>query len=267
MMRPTLTAMLLALALVGQVAAQQTSPFALPTPLGGPIRSPSGQIVNGLDKQPSPWDIGIGAGLSGSSGNVDIFKAVVDGDVRYDDADNVFRAYGLYILSRSEGSTLEQKGFLTARDEIPVLSWLSYYAQGQLEYDEFRTVDWRLAGHNGVSYTAYNDGVTLLKFRAGLGTARVWGDPKAQWIPEGQLGGDFEYKITARTLLTAGADYYPDIEYFGNYRVRARISFDFNLDPELNLFLRLGAMDRYDSMPYCSKKNDIDYFGAIMFRF
>ena len=209
MTRPALAAMLLALALVGRATAQQGSPFELPTPLGGPIRSPSGQIINGLDKPPSPWDIGIGAGLSGSSGNVDIFKAVVDGDVRYDDVGNVFRGYGLYILTRSEDWTIEQKGFLTARDEISVLSWLSYYAQVQLEYDEFRTIDWRIAGHNGVSYTAFNDGSTLLKVRAGLGSARVWGDPKVQWIPEAQFGGDFEYKMTAAHPVHCGGGLLP----------------------------------------------------------
>ena len=220
MARTALPAMLLAIALVGRAAAQQGSPFELPTPLGGPIRSPSGQIINGIDKAPSPWDIGVEAGLSGSSGNVDIFKALVGGDVRYDDPSNVLRANGLYILTASDGWSIEQKGFLTARDEIPVLDWLSYYAQGQLEYDQFRTIDWRLAAHNGVSYTALNSGQLLFKVRGGIGTAREWGGPSPPWVTEAQFGGDLEYKITARTMFVAAFDYYPDIKYFGNYRLR-----------------------------------------------
>jgi hypothetical protein len=267
MMRSALAAMLLAIALCASAAAQQGSPFDIPKPLGGPILSPSGQIMTGVDKPPSPWDIGVEAGLSGSSGNVDNFKVLVGGDVRYDDPDNVLRVNGLYIYSQSGGWTIEQKGFLTIRDEIPVMDSVSYYAQGTLEYDEFRTIDWRLGAHNGVSYTVFNDGSTLLKIRGGIGTDREWGGSSPPWVAEAQFGGDFEYKITPRTMLAAAADYYPDISYFGNYRVRVRVSFDISLDPDLNLFLRLGAMDRYDSVPYCSKKNEIDYFGTLMFRF
>ena len=113
--------MLLAIALVGRAAAQQGSPFELPTPLGGPIRSPSGQIINGIESRPRLGTSASSAGLSGSSGNVDIFKAVVDGDVRYDDVHNVFRAEWTVYPDAIRGWTIEQKGFLTARDEIPVL--------------------------------------------------------------------------------------------------------------------------------------------------
>jgi hypothetical protein len=266
MFRPALTAIALALAVAAPLAAQD-SPFGIPQSLGGPIRSPSGQIINGIEKSPSPWDIGVEAGLSGNSGNTDIFKALVGGEIRYDDPDNLLRVFGLYMYGEQGGSLIQNMGYLTIRDELPVLDWLSYYAQGQLEYDAFLTVDWRLAAHNGFSYTAYNDGFTLLKFRAGIGQLREWGGPSPPWITEAQFGGDFEYKLTARTKLVAAADYYPDLEYFGNYRVRARVTLDVLLDPDLNMYIRLGAMDRYDSVPYCSKRNDIDYFGSLMFRF
>lgn len=266
MMRPALTAIVLALAAAAPAVAQ-SSPFGIPQPLGGPIIGPDGKVMSGLDKAPPPWTGGIEFGLSGSSGNVDIFKLLVGGDVRYDDAENVLRLNGLYILSRYSDATIEQKGFLYVRDEIPVLDGLSYYAQGQMEYDAFRTIDWRLAAHNGASITVLNTGVQTLKVRGGIGTARVWGSPGQEWMAEGQIGGDFEYRLTARTMFSAAADYYPDLHYSGNYRVRVRVSLDFELDPELGLFLRIGAMDRYDSMPFGSKQNDIDYFGTLMFRF
>jgi hypothetical protein len=266
MKRLALTAIVFAMAAVAPLAAQD-SPFGIPQSLGGPIRSPSGQIINGVEKPPSPWDIGIEAGLSGNSGNTNIFKALVGGDIRYDDPENVLRAYGLYQYGESDGWMIQNMGFLSIRDEIPVLDWLSYYAQFQLEYDAFQTIDWRVGAHNGVSYTAYNDGFTLLKFRAGIGQEREWGGPSQPWITEFQFGGDFEYKLTARTKLVAAGDYYPDAANFGNYRVRARVTLDVLLDPDLNLYIRLGVLDRYDSVPYCSKKNDIDYFGSLMFRF
>lgn len=266
MKRPALTTIVLALAAVAPVAAQ-SSPFAIPQPLGGPIVGPDGKIMSGLDRTPPPWSGGVEFGLSGSSGDVDIFKLLVGGDIRYDDAENLLRMNGLYILTRYTDATIEQKGFLYARDEIPVMDLLAYYAQGTVEYDALRTVDWRLAAHNGASLTLLNTGAQTLRVRGGIGTARVWGDPAQDWIAEGQIGGDFEYRLTARTMFSAAADYYPDLHYSGNYRVRVRVSMDFELDPELKLFLRIGAMDRYDSIPFGSKQNNIDYFGTLMFRF
>jgi hypothetical protein len=267
MMRPALAALVLTLTLLGTVAAQQGSPFELPMPQGGPIIGPDGKVMSALDKTLPPWGGTLQLGLSGASGNVDILKIWTGLDIRYDSPDNVFRLYGLYALSWWDGQNIEQKAFLTARDEIPFAQSWAWYGQGAVEYDQFRTVDFRLGGHNGITYTAYSFGGNLLKVRAGIGMSREFGSPRKDWVPEAQFGGDYEYRITTRTAFCATADYYPDIHDFNQYRLRARASLDFLIDPDLNLLLRIGVMDRFDSQPYGSKKNDLDYFTTLMLRF
>ena len=267
MMRLALTAVL-ALAWLG-AAAGQDSPFSLPQPMGGPIVGPDGRVRTGLDAHPvpSPLTGGIDFGISGSQGNTDTLKLRAGLDLRYDDPDDFAILNVLYILNQANSGDLENKAFGLVRNELPMDMGLSWYAQGQLEYDEFRTVYLRMASHSGLSYTLLQDGSQLVKLRAGVGAAREWGGQSNDWVPEGQTGADYEYKLTDRTRFTLAGDYYPDLQDFAHYRVRVRASIDILLDPTYNAYLRLGVFDRYDSRPYGSKRNDLDYFMTLQFRF
>lgn len=267
MTRPALAA--LAIALTAGLVSAQDSPFGLPAPLGGPIVGPDGRIRTGLDAHPVPssWSSAIDFGLSGSQGNTDTLKVRLGVDVRYDSPEDTVVLNALYILSQANGGNVENKAFFLARNDLPLDAGLGWYAQGVVEYDEFRAIDLRLASHSGLSYTALQDGTQLLKLRAGIGMSRESGGPGTEWVREGQGGADYEYHLTARTTLTLAGDYYPDVRDFARYRLRGRVSLDILLDPDLNLVLRLGAFDRYDSRPFGSKRNDLDYFTTLQFRF
>jgi Protein of unknown function, DUF481 len=271
MTRPALAALLVALAAAGPAAAQGyppgTSPFPVPQPLGGPIVGRDGKVIPALNAAPSPWSGGIDFGVSGSSGNTDTFKIRTGLDVLYQAPDDVFILNALYILNRANGGELEHKTFLQGRNELPVYDDFAWYAQGQLEYDEFRVIDFRLAAHNGMSFLFHRDGTQTVKVRAGLGMSRETGGPRSDWVPEGQLGADYTYRLTDRTWFNLAADYYPEMDDFSRYRVRVRAAFDVLIDPDLDLYLRLGAFDRYDSRPNGSKRNDLDYYMSLLFRF
>jgi hypothetical protein len=267
MMRLAISAVV-ALAWVG-AAAGQTSPFNIPQPMGGPIVGPDGKVRTGLDAhtQPSPLTGGIDFGISGSQGNTDTLTLRAGLDLRYDDPNDLAILNILYILNQANGSDLENKAFALVRNEMPMDMGIAWYAQGTVEYDESRTVYLRVASHSGLSYALLQDGTQLLKLRAGAGVAREWGGDSNDWVPEGQAGGDYEYKLSDRTRLTLSGDYYPDLGDFAHYRLRFRASFDILLDEQYNAYLRLGAFDRYDSQPFGSKRNDLEYFATIQFRF
>lgn len=269
MSRPALAALFVACVAVGSAAGQgyPGTPFEIPQPLGGPIVGPDGKIMSGLNQGQSAWSGGIDFGLSGSQGNTDTLKLRAGLDLRYDGSDDALYVNLLYILNQANSGDLENKGFALIRNELPVTDGIAWYAQGQLEYDENRTIDKRMAGHNGISLAAYQDGTQSLKVRAGAGFARENGGAVNDWVPEGQAGADYEYRLTDRTRFTIMADYYPNLEDFSHYRVRVRAAFDILIDPDLNMWLRLGAFDRYDSQPYGSKRNDLDYFMTLLLRF
>jgi hypothetical protein len=261
-------AVVLGLAWLGPAAAQDY-PIGLPKPLGGPIVGPDGRVRTGLDAHPvpSPWSGGIDVGLSGSQGNTDTLTLRAGLDLRFDDPEDFAILNVLYILNQANDGDLENKGFALVRNELPMDMGLAWYAQGSIEYDEFRTVYLRVASHSGLSYTFLQDGAQLVKLRAGAGAAREWGGWSRDWVPEGQAGADYEYKLSERTRFTASADYYPDLHDFAHYRLRFRASFDILLDPQYNAYLRLGAFERYDSQSFGSRRNDLDYFMTLQFRF
>ena len=267
MARPALAAALM-LAWLG-LAAGQDYPIGLPKPLGGPIVGPDGRVRTGLDAHPvpSPWSGGIDVGVSGSQGNTDTLTLRAGLDLRFDDPDDFAILNVLYILNQVSGDGLQNEGFALVRNEMPMDMGLAWYAQGTAEYDEFRTVYLRIASHSGLSYTFLQDANQLVKLRAGAGVAREWGGNSTEWVPEGQAGGDYEYKLSERTRFTASADYYPDLHDFAHYRLRFRASFDILLVPQYNAYLRLGAFERYDSQTFGSKRNDLDYFMTLQFRF
>jgi hypothetical protein len=268
MTRPTLAAVCL-LGLLGTAAGQDVLPYGLPKPLGGPIVGPDGRVRTGLDAHPvgSPWSGGVDVGATGSLGNTDTLKVRAGLDVRYDSPDDVMIFNVMYILNRANHGELENKGFVLLRNEMQIEGAIGWYAQGQLEYDEFRVIDLRIASHSGLNYVFAEDAEQTLKLRAGAGVARETGGPTSDWVPEGQAGFDYEYRLTNRTKFTVFGDYYPDLEDLKHYRVRVRASFDILLDPEANILLRIGAFDRYDSNPRGSKPNDLDYFATLYFRF
>lgn len=267
MARPALAALTLMLAVLGTASAQQLDPYIPPLPRGGPVIGPDGKVMSGFDKVVSPWSGGFEIGANGSEGNVNILKVRAGLDFKYDTPEDLMVFNGVYVLTRHDESLLEQKALALLRNEILFAEVWGWYAQGQVEYDEFREIDFRLAAHNGLSYALMRSKDSLLKVRAGFGTAKEFGGTRNDWFPEGQLGGDFEIGLTSRTRLSISADYYPDLQNFDKYRVRGRAAFDVMIDPELNLLLRLGVQDRYDSMPLRSKKNDFDYFMTLLFQF
>jgi len=265
MTRPALLGLLLAFTLAEPVVGQ--SPYDMPKPLGGPIVGLDGKIMTGLDRQVSPWSGSIEFGLNGSQGNVDILKVRSGLDITYDDPSNYFNFNAVYVVTRYQDQTIEQKAIATARNEVYLDNVWAWYAQGALEYDEFLSVDFLLGAHNGLSFTAYNANNTRLKLRGGIGTAWQYGGLIDEWIPEAQFGGDLDYALTARTKISLAADYYPEMRNFARYRIRGRAALEVLLDQELNLLMRVGVLDRYNEPRFGRKANDLDYFLTIVFGF
>jgi Protein of unknown function, DUF481 len=266
MTRLVLAALLTSLALLGPAAAQNL-PYEIPKPLGGPIIGLDGKEIKPVGLGPSAWSGGFELGLSGNEGNSQVLKLFTGAELLYDSPEDSFLLYGWYALTRQHSTVLENNGLLLARNELPFADSLAWYVQGQVEYDEFRAADFRVAAHNGVSYTYLRSNDMFLKFRAGLGTSKELDGPRNEWLPEAQFGFDFWYRITERSRFSVAADYYPDVHDFGNYRVRGRASFDVLIDPDLCLLLRLGVLERYDSRPQGSKRNDLDYFATLVLQF
>jgi putative salt-induced outer membrane protein YdiY len=225
-----------------------------------------------------PWCGGLEIGLVGSDGNSDVFKIRVGGNVKRQTPDNIFTSDVVYGMAQQKGIVSENKALFNVRDEALFKDspW-GLFTAGQLEYDQFRAYDFRLAAHTGFAYQLFKTDATSLRTRVGAGVSYEFADNREvrpgtthapdRLVPEGLLGMDFCHKLTDRQRLVGSVDYYPDLSDCRDYRLRMRAAYEILVDPAWGLTLRLGVQDRYDTNPGPAKRNDIDYFATLLLKF
>jgi hypothetical protein len=216
----------------------------------------------------SPWCGSVELGLSGSDGNNDIFNLrsgfdlkrktdwstfTFDLDYKNDSTDNVQTANRLFIEERLEWSPQKNR-------------W-SWYAHGTTEYDEFKDFNSRIAGDAGLTYDFFKSDAGRFAGRFGLGTSREIGGTNDDWIPEGSFGLDLEREISKLQSLEMSVDYFPDLSNFGDCRIQTKFDYKIVIDAEMNLALKLGLLDNYDSTPGDALHNDLDYTAALLWSF
>lgn len=221
---------------------------------------------------PKVWTGGFEFGLNGSQGDANVLNIKLGTFADRKTDTNRFHYDFLYTLNTQDNDTKQNQALLNARDEIlfPGSPW-SLFSAVQVEYDEFRAYDVRAGVYAGIGYTWIDDGTTLFKTRAGAGAVREMSTrrtgPSDRWVPEAVFGFDFNRKFTDRQGFVSSLDFFPSLSQIGQYRVRARAAYEIVLDPSHGMVLRLGVQERYDSHPGTGRRNALNYFATLMFKF
>lgn len=143
----------------------------------------------------------------------------------------------------------------------------SLFVKSGFEYDEFKAFDSRLFINSGLAYKFIRTKTLTTGTRFGLGTSREFGGPDDRWVPEFLFGLDYDHQINSRNKVILKVDYFPDFTDFNNYRVISDASWEYLLNSDGNLSLKLSAVDRYDSTPNGRKPNDINYGVLLLYKF
>ena len=255
-------------------AAATTQTAAPKTAVAAPLVPGSGQAAVPPPAAPKEepefsfltgWKKKAEAGITGSEGNsrstslrvyAQTVRATDDMTTKFDAGYTYASDAGVKSKSRAEANARNDWAFGTS-------PW-GIFAEGKLEYDEFQTWKWRLSGHVGPSYNFIKTDDMLLKGRVGIGASKQFDGGENAITPEALLGGDFNYKITKRQSMFITADLLPSLSHLGDYRVDSKAGYQIDVDPEQNLYLKIGIADRYDSNPGgTAKRNDVDYFVAL----
>jgi len=230
---------------------------------------------------PAIWAGSADLGVNGATGNSDLLNLRTNWNVVRKAPDHVLTADFLYQLTKQDGVTRTNQALFNARDELPFLGtpW-STFASTNIEYDELRQYDFRAGVYGGVGYTVVDEREVTFKLRAGAGVVRefvvdgLFGDPvpgerplKNRWVAEFVFGHDLRYAINDRSAFFSVFDYYPRIDDFTQFRLRARAGYEYIFDPERGIILRAGVQDRYDSKPGLSERNDLTYFVSLGLKF
>jgi Protein of unknown function, DUF481 len=277
------TALAVALFTTAFASAQSVAPppstgFNFDPPRAAPAAPPPAVVDDaagglfGVEKPPKIWSGGGEIGTNGASGNTDLLAVRVGLNAKRRTADNLFVTDFLYSYANLNSAITQNQALLNARDEILFAGtpW-SLFVATNIEYDELRAYRFRVGVYGGVGYEVINDEWMTWRLRAGAGAVReiagYAGGPASRWVPELVFGTDYTYKIDDRQSLEATVDYFPRVDDFSQFRVRARAAYQILLDKENGIALRLGAQNRYDSNPGPARRNDLTYFATLGFQF
>ncbi len=215
------------------------------------------------------WEGSAEVGMNGSTGNTERFnlRAGINAER---DTERTFTTTSLtYTYAKEDGNDTENRLRFQLRNDWKLADsrWF-VFAQGSAEYDEFQDWDARLDGFFGLGYRFIDTERTRLNGRLGTGLSYDIGGSDNRIRPEGLAGADIRHQITERQLFRADVEYLPEYTNFAHYRIRARASYEILVDPEVNLTLKLGVENRYDSDPGAGfKRNDLDYFAVLAWSF
>jgi putative salt-induced outer membrane protein YdiY len=225
------------------------------------------------DDEPDPpvklWEGSFTLGLDGAEGNNEAMNLHV--------GFNAKRQTDLHLLyldldyNRRTTNTISTANrlFSQGRYERLILEtpW-SLFVESIGEYDEFQDFNFRITAHAGVGYWLFKTRPASLKVRLGSGFSHEIGGPKGKdYVPEMIIGIDYERRVSARQKLIATVDYMPDESAFSAFRLNSLAGWEFLLDQETNLSLRLAVRNRYNSSPGSALPNDLDYAALLLWKF
>jgi putative salt-induced outer membrane protein YdiY len=225
-------------------------------------------VDNWFSSEEAPWTGSLATGVNGRSGNANTMDYNLNLLANRDTSINTTNVIGNYFYGRANSNTVNDRAFAQLRRERKLNDVWSLYFQGALEYDRFKDFDYRIALHSGFSRQIYKHDTGFWKVRLGAGASREIGGSSDEWIPELQIGTDWEHQLTETTKLFAIFDYYPSFTDFGDFRLVSNCGLNFLVDAPRNISFRLFAQNRYDSTPVAgNNSNDIDYGAALSFGF
>ncbi len=208
------------------------------------------------------WTGAVDLGVNGASGNTETFnaRAALGLNRKTDWNDTKFNF--LYLFGKDDGEKSESRGEIALRNDwlFKDSPWL-LFAQGRLEYDEFKDWDWRLTLAAGVGYKFISNEKTTLTGRTGPAFTREFGGTDEDWHIEALIGADFEHKFTERQKVYTNAEFYLSLDEYPDYRVLVKAGYEYLVNPDIKMNFKIGIEDEYDQSPGPgTRRNDFRYF-------
>ena len=215
------------------------------------------------------WEGDFAVGVNGTNGNSDNLDVNFTLNLKRETDFAITELLATYFYSENSLGTSTDRVFTQGRQERklanPNFTW---FYMGSFEWDRFKSFDSRVALHTGIGIVFLEDDVRSLKGRIGAGASREFGGANDEWLPELQLGWDWERHLTERTKLYSNVDYFPNLENFADYRLNVRAGFETLLDEALDMRFSLFIFNRFDSTPGVGfEENDLEYGSALIFGF
>lgn len=230
------------------------------------------QATTTIEEQTPPpvvWKSRFEAGFNGSEGRTEKFdiRATFATQRRTDETRLALDAN--YRAATSRGDRTQNKFDAGGIHDwyFPESPWLAF-VQGRFEYDEFAAYDQRYSGGGGAGYTFVKDDRTELVGRVGLGGSYEKGGPNdGDLTPEGIVKIDLTHHFSEITSITAGAEYYPDLSEFGDYRAVVFAALQTKLSATSPASLKFGVRQEFEEYKNSTQEDLLEFFGLFVIEF
>lgn len=257
--------------------AKPATKSSAPEPVANtPMALPGVSICDGLTgaaAKPQPveklWTGRFDLGLDGAEGNSQAFNLRF-GFHANRKTEKTILTLGVDLLKQTaNGDDTTNRAYGEGRNE-----WLfensrwSCFIHSTVDYDEFKAYNVCDAADIGWGYRLIKNDDTTLIGRFGAGYSNYCGGvDDGKVFPEAVFGMSLEQKISKRQKIVGTVEYAPDIVDFRRYRIRSQAAYEVLLDEEMNLSMKLGILERYNSLQIGTQGNDFDYAAMIMWQF
>ncbi|MEX2213567.1 MAG: DUF481 domain-containing protein [Phycisphaeraceae bacterium] len=218
------------------------------------------------EAQKPKWSVRVEAGLNGQTGNSEKFALNGGFTVKRTSPTDRFSVYGTARYSIDNGVRTSNEfigGTLFETDLTPNLFW---FVRGELETDEFESLDLRATALTGIGLFVIREKETEFKLRAGVGIKHESfdnGTNQTQGLLE--LGEEFRKEITPWLLFTHSITYYPTLDDAGDFRIVMVNAAEIPLTNDKAWKLRLGIKNEFDNQPQPGvSRLDTYYFANIV---
>jgi putative salt-induced outer membrane protein YdiY len=215
-----------------------------------------------------PWEGNLEFGLNGTDGNTETFNVRVGATAKHK-TDWLEKTLQITTIQKTaNGATTASTSLIDGRLDWPMKNsrW-NYFIHGLIEYDEFKTFDYRVSADTGFGYEFIQSETITLIGRAGLAGSQEFGGPEDGFNPELLFGGEWKHQINDSNKVLLKVDYYPNIGDFADFRLNSQASWEVTLAKEWGLSMKWSLIDRYDSTPHGAKRNDLDYSTLLIWAF
>jgi len=213
------------------------------------------------------WDASFELGINGADGNSQTLSILSGFELKRKTDLHVSHAKIRYAMARTENIETQNNALLKLTYErLMYKSPWSMFVKNDILYNRFKPFDFRLVINGGMPYQHFENDISSLKTRFGAGTSREFGGPDNGWVPEAVFGVNYNRQLSKRQKFAVEFEYFPEWGSFNDFRCVSDISWQFELDDEAKMNLKLSILDTYDSTPNGAKPNDILYAILLLWK-
>ena len=214
------------------------------------------------------WKRSAEVGLNGAKGNSETLDLRVGLNLDYADDTRRWKFESRYLLSESDHETSQNHFYaLLNRDFLRPDSRWFYFAGGRYDWDNFQDWKHRVNFSAGPGYHLVSSESFDLLGRVGP-SVTAQGEQLDDVKGELLLGLEAEWRISETQTLSLRNSLFPELSDAGEFRNLTNANWIIQLSERHPLALKIGIENDYESqVDPGNEKNDLKYFGTLMYSF